>query len=148
TTIDPENSGPIVADVWYGDRSLSATEADNFGKYGSEAKQLDDILFNAPNLLSIWSAGNDRGGAITGGATQYVAFFSSATTPDGTLPGFTVPGFYLVSTSVLAAPGTEGNNGAGFDSLPGGGQVAKNTLVVGAIDDVTADPYPALGMGT
>src|SRR5262249_25886998 len=37
-------------------------------------------------------------------------------------------------------PTSDGNGGTGYDSLPQG-QIAKNSLTVGAINDVTADPY-------
>lgn len=123
--------GPV--DSWFGDRTLFS-EDPGFGRYDSVSKNLDQVLFDNPNLLSVWSAGNDRNDAYLNlrGDDKYVTFLSGG--PNG-------PGYYLVSNSgATSAPGRDGNNGTGFDSLPPA-QVAKNTLVVGAIDDITTDPY-------
>ena len=134
--------------VWLADRTVFATEDPAFGKYGADARALDDLLFAnaqvaANDFLSVWSAGDDRDDqfAAAPGITGYVAPFSVP--PAGGFPlGFN---YWLVPTTgaTLAPPG-DGNSGTGFDSLPDE-QVAKNTLVVGSIRDVTVDPFPALG---
>ena len=53
-------SGLGMVDTWIGDRSISDTESESFGKYDSLTQDLDQVLYDNPNLLSVWSAGNDR----------------------------------------------------------------------------------------
>ena len=132
-------SGVGVTDIWIGDRSISSTESAAFGKYDSFTNDLDDVLIDNPYLLSIWSAGNDRNDHFTNyrGDNTYVTFLS--TNPG--IGGWSGSGWYLVPNSgVTSAPGSDGNGGTGYDSLPPD-QTAKNSLVVGAINDITADPY-------
>jgi hypothetical protein len=62
----------------------------DYGKYDKSARDLDDILYRNPKLLSVWGAGNEQGNVVP----------------------------------------------PGYDSLPPT-QVAKNTLVVGAIQGIT-----------
>ncbi len=47
--------------VWWGIASISPDEEFKFGYYSTESRQMDVIAFNAPNLLIVRSAGNDRG---------------------------------------------------------------------------------------
>jgi subtilisin family serine protease len=128
-----------IVDWWFGDRYLQDTEDASFGKYGPSARDLDQVLHNNPDLLSVWAAGNDRNDAFGNYSTnnQYVAWFSGD--PGGI--GFDVPGWYLVANAgATTAPPGDGNGGTGYDSLPET-QNAKNSLVVGAVLDVLADPY-------
>lgn len=139
---------PDGTDTWFADRALFS-EDPFFGKYEqtanvldlafgaayqiANARDLDDLLYTYPQLLAVWSAGNDRGDSFTNalGTNQYVTYRSDG--PGGA-------GFYLVTSSgSLTAPDPDGG-ATGFDSLPQT-QVAKNNLVVGALYDVTADPY-------
>ncbi|HMM11311.1 MAG TPA: S8 family serine peptidase [Bacteroidales bacterium] len=46
---------------WFGDAAVSATEDYSWGFYSDQAKDWDQIAFNAPNYLIVKSAGNDRG---------------------------------------------------------------------------------------
>ena len=46
---------------WYGDTGVSSVEDFQFGFYGSESADYDDIANNAPYYLIIKAAGNDRG---------------------------------------------------------------------------------------
>lgn len=128
-------------DVWFEDRYLYSAEAAAFGKYDSYARELDQVLFQHADLLSVWSAGNDRNDAfrnVSGNGT-YVAWFSGD--PGGI--GWSGEGWYLVSnTGAMSAPGGDGNAGTGYDSLSVT-QTAKNSLVVGAVNDVPSDPYTA-----
>lgn len=135
------------ADVWAADRAFFTTDP-FFGKYeqapnavdlalyGSDqlttARQLDQTLHEHPHLLAFWAAGNDRGEAYTNrlGSNQYVAYRSSG--PSG-------PGLYLLNANTVPPPGADGGT-TGYDCLPQS-QVAKNSLVVGAVHDITADPY-------
>lgn len=47
--------------VWQGSTSIDPKEDYKFGFYNQEAKQLDQIAYNAPNYLIFRSAGNERG---------------------------------------------------------------------------------------
>jgi len=132
-----------IFDVWYGNRSLGTEDA-GFGQYSSYAAQLDAVLYNNPYLLSIWAAGNDRNDQKTQAGTSYVAYFNSTPADNivqvsGTPGGF---GLYLVSGTANQPPGPDGP----YDCLPNAGQTAKNTLVVGAMQDYTADPHNGANM--
>jgi len=142
-------------DTWFGDRSLFALnaasnsmESQNFGKYSDESVSFDQILFNNPNFLSVWAASNDRieNFQNTRGDGRYVTFFET----NNGLPGWTIPGWYLVDSdgpgfTVTRPAGDGGPNQLtqGFDTLPFTGQIAKNSLVVGAVNAVTVDPFTA-----
>lgn len=54
--------------VWYGNTSISTQEDDSFGFYDAQARDWDQIAYNAPNYLIVKSAGNDRGDGPTNGA--------------------------------------------------------------------------------
>lgn len=132
--------GPV--DSWFADRSVDSVEDSEFGKYEDVSKDLDQVLADNPYMLSVWSAANDRGEPYTNahGTDEYMTYLSAD--PGGV--GWTEPGFYLVpNAGATSAPPADGNAGTGYDCLPND-QVAKNSLVVGAVFDVTNDPY-ALG---
>ncbi|NEN99278.1 MAG: S8 family serine peptidase [Moorea sp. SIO3I7] len=131
------NAGVVNnTNTWLEDYSVSSTEDINFGKYGTDAQALDQVIFNNPNLLSVWAAGNDRNDALPDTQTNYVTFFGS--NPNIMSFNWTLPGWYLVSTNIVPPPRNDGNGGTGYDSLPVAA-VAKNTLVVGAVNDITTD---------
>lgn len=138
---EPVNTGLVRnTDVWLQDYSISATEDVDFGKYSSEARDLDEVLFANPHLLSVWSAGNDRddGFSNRSGNNTYVTYFGS----DPNVTGFNwiEAGWYRVPIDTIAPPDLDGNGNTGYDALSVQ-QTAKNHLVVGAIDDMTNDPY-------
>ena len=118
-------------------------EDDLFGKYWQRAADLDDVLYDNPNLLSVWGAGNDRADQFTnaGGDNTYVAKFLSDPW-NGQNPDWHGPDYYQVENDqVTPAPESDGNFGTGFDTLTST-QTAKNSLVVGAVDDVgPPNPY-------
>ncbi|MHC4796489.1 MAG: S8 family serine peptidase [Planctomycetota bacterium] len=123
--------GPV--DTWFADRSIDSIEDRGFGKYHSGAQCIDEVLYDNPHLLSVWAASNDRNDYFTNlqGNNTYVTYLSGAAPP----------GWYLVPNSgSTSAPPQDGNGGTGYDCLPGD-QTAKNSLAVGAISDITADPY-------
>ena len=126
-------------DVWWQDYSVSSVEDSNFGEYTTASAGLDTVIHNHPHLLSVWAASNDRNDQFLNSSQDntYVTFFSAD--PGGI--GWSGEGWYLVGDGgATPAPAADGNGGTGYDSLPAQ-QVAKNTLVVGAVHDVTADPY-------
>ncbi len=141
---DTRNAGLVTETyVWTGDYSISSTEDTDFGKYDDSTRDLDQVLFDNPHLLSVWSAGNDRNDVFTDESENgtYVTFFRS----NPGISGFNWNpelgwGWYQVATNVVAPPPGDGNGGTGYDSLDEK-KVAKNTLVVGAIRNITKDPY-------
>jgi len=127
------------ADVWFEDRS-DYTEDPDFGRYYFDTSSLDGVLYDNPALLSVWSAGNDRGDYYHNriGDDTYVTYLSA---DPGNVPDWSGADWYVVPNSgATSAPAGDGNGGTGYDSLPTD-QVAKNNLVVGAVNDITADPY-------
>jgi hypothetical protein len=126
-------------DWWYEDRFLQAVEDTAFGKYNQSSRDLDQVLYDNPDLISVWASGNDRNDAFANASTnnQYVAWFSGD--PGGI--GWTAAGWYLVpNAGATAAPPGDGNGGTGYDTLSTQ-QTAKNSLVVGSVLDVLNDPY-------
>ena len=139
-TIRPEPSTATgLIDVWFGDYSISAVEDAKFGQYSDGAAQLDQALYDNPNLLSVWSAGNDRGDEYLdiSGSDVFMTFFS---VDPGSIQGWDGPGMYIVSDTEFTPPPGDGNAGTGYDTVSAD-QTAKNCLTVGAVDDVTEDPY-------
>jgi len=126
---DANSDGFVDADVWVEDVDFF-TEDRDFGKYNIFSRDLDDILFDNPNLLSIWAASNDRNESFRNRSRDQTYFtFSSR-----------LGGLVRFDSVVREAPGGDGNLGSGFDSLPPT-QVSKNNLVVGAINDISNDPF-------
>lgn len=124
--------------TWVEDRDTQSVEDASFGKYDNYARELDEALHAQPRLLSVWAAGNDRvesgthyGTFTPAGANTYVTFLSEG----GDGPGGNIPGYYRVTTNDFSLPPADGNGGTGYDSLAQA-QVAKNSLTVGAIDDL------------
>ncbi len=117
---------------WLGDVNISASEDYDFGFYTQEAKNRDELAFNAPYYLIVQAAGNDRGEAPPSGTSYYV--------DDGT-------GLYSHACCISSTPCTayhlstvprDPDGGTdGYDCIPSQG-VAKNILTVGAIDDIPA----------
>ncbi|RYG26551.1 hypothetical protein EON82_02895 [bacterium] len=106
--------------AWVGESSLSTTTDWQFGFYSEESRQLDQVLYDHPNYLAVWAAGNSRGGGPT---TQPVEHWewNSAT-----------------GNWVLTTAARELNGGAsGYDTLTIGHPVAKNDLVIGAIKPIS-----------
>lgn len=130
-------------DWWYADYSVGGATGEDayFGWYDSTSAAIDAVLAANPYYLSIWSAGNDRSDGFTNvaGNGQFLAFFPTAPANYHSDEG---GGWYVVSAATgHPIPGSDGNNGTGYDSLSNGGQTAKNTLVVGAMNDHLADPH-------
>ncbi len=103
---------------WHGDPSISATEDWAFGYYDDEARDLDQLAFDAPGYLIVASAGNNRADYGPGSGGEHGVW-------DGTQ--------WIPSTDTREPDGGPD----GYDSLPRS-KNAKNTLVVGAVDDLPA----------
>ena len=106
--------------AWWGDTSVSNTEDYRYGFYDDFARTADTIGYAEPDYLSVWAAGNERGGSGVPGANPangYYAWNGSS---------------WQVST--LTRPNDFAND-AGFDLLEGRG-VAKNVLTISAVEDI------------
>ena len=113
--------------TWYGGSAqfTSGGEEPRFGKYIQEARNWDDISFNAPNYLIVKSAGNDRNDNPGG----------SSLVRNGT------SGSYVAYNSSLHPMG-DGVVNSGYDNIMDGGN-AKNVLTVGAVNDVSSYTGPS-----
>lgn len=102
--------------VWFGNPAISQTEDYRFGLYTSTSQSWDLMLTNAPNLLVVKSAGNDRGEGPSPGTAHYV-------NPDNTVLYNTVRDY---------------DGGVfGYDCINDPKGIAKNTLTVGAVNKVS-----------
>ncbi len=98
---------------WLGDTAISATEDYKFGLYRDFESNMDDLAYDYPYYLAVWSAGNSRNGGPAPG-TPHEIWNGSAWVP---------------STAVRPRNGRQG----GYDCLTGGGKVSKNVLTIGAV---------------
>ncbi len=105
--------------AWAGDPSISTTEDWSFGFYGAESKDFDKVAYNAPFYLPVFAASNDR--------------FDGPTTTVNHWEWNTNTGKWQLTNASRPRDG----GSTGFDTLPEGGQTAKNLLVVGAIKPIT-----------
>jgi len=103
---------------WYGDTEISETEDYLFGFYSDVSRDWDRVLNRNPYYLPVTSAGNDRNDAVDPGRQHYV--WSPAS------------GAWVTSTAVRDNDGGE----LGYDCIPDGMCIAKNTLTIGAVVDV------------
>jgi hypothetical protein len=102
---------------WYGDMSVSATEDYGFGYYDDSAHDYDQIMYNARQYLICMSAGNDRNDAGAGPGGSHYHW----------------NGGWVLSNDTH---GADYQNG-GYDTVSWTGN-AKNVLLVGAVNDITA----------
>ena len=105
--------------AWFGDVSQSTEEDGSFGFYGNTARDWDQIAYDAPEYLIVTSAGNDRNDIGPAPGTVHWQF-------DGSVGSF-----------VLSSEGHPQDGGAsGYDTIGGGGGMAKNVLTIGAVADI------------
>lgn len=151
--INPNTTVTVFPDTWVADRVDFDVEDPLFGKYTKDANvidaadeidtdivrphDLDTLLFDNPKLLSIWAAGNDR-------IDAYQGLFTFENTPFYYAYDSISERFGFFDAVIHPPPGDDGSAGSGFDTLPPT-QVAKNSLVVGAIKDIVDvdGPYDA-----
>lgn len=100
---------------WFGDSTVSEVEDYKFGFYDDEARKLDELLNAAPNYLVVNSAGNDRNDSV-GPGTPHLFWDARV-------------GGWRWSSKV------RDNDGApyGYDCIPNGFTIAKNSLTIGAV---------------
>lgn len=138
--VDTKNAGAATeTDIWDGDYAASTTDAADHGRYDDDSRRLDEILHDAPNLLSVWAAGNSRGERFRNRKHDGTYVTRFGVDPASPALGWLWEGWYRVHRDDFPLPASDGDGGTGYDILAPT-QTAKNSLVVGAIFDVTADP--------
>ena len=143
----------LTDDIWLDERDVWDVEDPSFGKYSATDASLDALLHQNPNLLSVWSAGNDRIDGFTNArrttplADTYLTYLRFPPVEPSTYGPPTPEGWYRVSTQQFPLPPNDGGSGLGYDTL-GPGKTAKNNLVVGSIGDWTQEPIPAESVET
>jgi len=102
---------------WHGDPSISETVDYRFGYYSSNSRDYDEIAHNAPNLVIVRAAGNDRLEGPPSGSEHYVfvdeEWQLSTTTRqrDGAPWGYDALSHAAVSKNVISVGGVERING-------------------------------------
>ncbi|MBV6439983.1 MAG: hypothetical protein EPGJADBJ_01641 [Saprospiraceae bacterium] len=117
---------------WYGNTSVSTVEDFKFGLYNSQARQWDEVAFNAPYYLPVKSAGNDRNDDHSGGHNvmqnnQWV-FSSAYRDPDGGADGYDCISTYSTAKNILTV--------GAIEDIPGG---------YGSPDDVEMSTFSGWG---
>lgn len=111
---------------WYGNTFISTTEDYRFGSYSDISEQVDSIACDAEYYLIVCSAGNHHGETIpVQGDSHYV--------------WNQVYDYWQWSTAVRDIDGGLD----GYDCLGDGWKTAKNSLTIGAVDDLTEYTGPA-----
>jgi autotransporter-associated beta strand protein len=116
---------------WYGTVSPGVQISDNFGRYSSLDVGYDDLLYDAPYYLPFKSAGNDRGEGRPANGTTFI---------------FANTGQTAVYDETIHPYGDDWNNG-GYDSIPFG-SVAKNMMLIGAVNDAVSGGSRSTGAAT
>jgi hypothetical protein len=111
---------------WYGDTAVSEVEDYHFGFYDSETQSYDQILNAAPNYLPVVSASNDRDDTGPTPGTKHYYYDARY-------------GAWRFSFKTRNPDG----GSAGYDCIPFGFQISKNTLTVGAVQDVLSYTGPS-----
>jgi len=114
-------TGWYGATEWWGSTSVNQNESYWFGFYDSDARDWDQIAYNAPYYLIVKSAGNDRNDTAPTAGTAHSHNGIGSYTDTHYDDGF--------------------DNG-GFDCISSKG-VAKNILTVGAVSDLLNYTFPS-----
>ncbi len=112
--------------TWWGSCTLGVE--DDFGKYSSYTRDMDNLAYNAPYYLAVWVAGNDRNDNPVGGDTYS---YCSAT----------------ISYNAATHPPGDGLYKNGYDTIEGYG-LAKNVLTVGSVHDAVTSGTRDLSKAT
>ncbi|MEM7079810.1 MAG: S8 family serine peptidase, partial [Pseudomonadota bacterium] len=105
--------------AWFGDVAVSTVEDAGFGLYTQTAQDWDQIAFDSPEYVIVSSAGNDRNDAGPIPGSLHWQFDGNA-------------GTFVLSTTTPPPDG----GATGYDTLGGGGAIAKNVLSIGAVNDI------------
>ena len=105
--------------IWWGELLLGTNEDWQFGFYVTNSQDVDISAYLSPYHLTVWSAGNDRG--------------EPGPTGQPVLHWCRYNGAWNVYSPLHTHPGDGGSTG--YDTVSGQ-EVAKNSLVVGAVNDI------------
>jgi hypothetical protein len=103
---------------WYGNGTTTSSVDEDFGRYNTNARDVDSLAFNAPYYLIFQSAGNDRTDSPTAGQTVALSPGSST----------------VVSYDPAIHPAGDGQFRGGFETI-GYRALAKNVVTVGSVND-------------
>ncbi|MBN2704641.1 MAG: S8 family serine peptidase [Pontiellaceae bacterium] len=111
---------------WYGG-DLGIKESYYFGFYGQDVADTDDVVYNNPYTLPVWSAGNDRDDNSISTTTQgYFRFFSDR-------------GYYVFVYNDVGLrhtlPFADFTPDSSYDTITDHA-IAKNVMTVGAINKI------------
>ncbi|MES2731843.1 MAG: S8 family serine peptidase [Bacteroidota bacterium] len=108
---------------WYGDVNVSTTEDYKFGFYSEQAKQWDQIVYNAPFYLPVKSAGNNRGanGPPSGTTYRLGGGTTTSTDPRNSQNGYDLIAMVSTAKNILTV-------GAVYP-IPNGYQNASNVRI-------------------
>ena len=105
--------------AWFGDPAISEVEDWQFGFYSGSSAAWDNMLYNAPNILVVKSAGNDRNDTGPAPGGEHWAL---------------IGGSWQLSNTVRNKDGGVD----GFDCINDPRGIAKNTLTIGAVEDISS----------
>jgi len=123
---------------WFGE-PLTDREDRVFGQYNSEARDWDNLCFNAPYYLPFWAAGNDRSDPVPGAGTTFYYYVSTGPSPQR--------GWKSKAYDPANDPFADNYKSGGYDTISSAG-VAKNTLTIGAVNDAVSGGVRNLGSAT
>jgi hypothetical protein len=103
--------------AWFGDPAISEVEDWQFGFYSGSSAAWDNMLYNAPNILIVKSAGNDRNDTGPAPGGEHWALIS---------------GSWQLSNTIRNKDGGVD----GFDCINDPRGIAKNTFTIGAVNDI------------
>ncbi len=104
--------------IWYGTGTGTTGADPGFGQYGSDARDVDAVVYNTPYLLPFVAAGND-------GTDDPVNGESVQLNPDVST---------TVSYNSASHPAGDGKYRGGYDTIASS-SIGKNVLTVGATSD-------------
>lgn len=108
---------------WLGDTAVNQNEDYLFGKYISDSHDWDNLV-KETDLVICKAAGNDRGDSMPSSGTPHKHWDSDS------------PPYPLYTDTHYA----DNFDNGGFDTEEGAA-VAKNVITVGAVNDITIDPF-------
>ena len=116
---------------WYG--IWGNLESDTFGQYDSNARDWDQLCYDAPYYLPFKSAGNDRS--------------DSAPSPGTSFEYYTFPSWKTATYDPAIHPKADNWDQGGYDTISAI-EVAKNIMTVGAVNDAVLSGQRNLNYAT
>ena len=103
--------------AWFGDPAVSEVEDWQFGFYSGSSAAWDNMLYSAPNILIVKSAGNDRNDSGPAPGGEHWAL---------------IGGTWQLSNTIRNKDGGVD----GFDCINDPRGISKNTFTIGAVNDI------------